>query len=63
MPQELKEFVDLLFREVGIVGGVFYFEGVAVLAFSRYYIWKRVEAWVAYWDTYGIVAFFLQQLH
>ncbi len=47
--------------EVGVVASIFYFKRIDVLAFSCYYIWQGVEAWVAYWYANGIVAFFLQE--
>ena len=61
MVKKAEEFVDLLFGKVGVVGGVFHFKGVEVFAFSRHYVWERVEAGVADWDADGVVAFFLKQ--
>ncbi len=58
-----EEFIDLLFGKVGVVGGVFYFKGVAVCAFSRHDVWQRIEAGITYWHPDGIVAFFLQKLN
>ena len=58
-----EEFVDLLFGKVGVVGGVFYFKSVHVGAFSRHDIGQGIEAWVAYWHSDGVVAFFLQELN
>ena len=58
-----EEFVDLLFGKVGVVGCVFYFESVAVGAFSRHDVWQGVEAGVAYWNSDGVVAFLLQKLN
>ena len=52
----------MFFGKVGVVAGVFYFKSVGVLAFSSYDVWQGVEAWVAYWNPYGVVAFFLQEL-
>jgi hypothetical protein len=51
----------LLFGEIGVVAGVFYFKRIDVGAFACHYVWKRIEAWVAYWDADGVVAFFLQE--
>ncbi len=61
--EELEEFVDLLFGKVGVVAGVFYFKSVYVAAFSCHDVWQGVEAWVAYWNSDGVVAFFLQELN
>ena len=58
-----EEFIDLLFGKVGVVAGVFYFKSVAVRAFSRHDIWQGIEAWVAYWNSDGVVAFLLQELN
>ncbi len=60
--KEAEEFVDLYAWEVGVVAGVFYFKSVDVFAFSGHYVWKRVEAWVAYRNPDSVVAFFLQKL-
>jgi hypothetical protein len=59
--EKTEEFVDLYAREVCVVAGVFNFESVDMFAFSGHYVWKRVEAWVAYRDAHSIVAFFLQK--
>ena len=61
--EEAEEFVDLYFGEVGVVGGVFYFKGIHVSAFTRHNVWQRVEAWVADGHAHGIVTFLLQQLN
>lgn len=58
-----KELVDLKFRKVGVVTGVFHFKSVNVLTFSCHNVWKRVEARIAYGNTNGIVAFFLQEFN
>ncbi len=58
-----EEFIDLLFGKVGVVGGVFYFKSVTVCAFSRHDIGQGIEAWVAYWNSDGVVAFLLQKLN
>jgi len=58
-----EEFIDLLFGKVGVVAGVFYFKSVNVLAFSSHDVRQGIEARVAYWNTDGIVAFFLQELN
>ena len=58
-----EEFIDLLFREIGVVAGVFYFKSVTVRAFSCHDIWQGIEAWVAYWNSDGVVAFLLQELN
>ena len=58
-----EEFIDLLFGKVGVVGGVFYFKSVAVCAFSCHDVGQGVEAWVAYWNSDGVVAFFLQEFN
>ena len=60
--EEAEEFVDLLFGEVRVVRGVFYFERVGVVAFAGHYVWERVEAGVADWDADGVVAVFLEEL-
>jgi len=54
-----EEFIDLLFGKVGVVAGVFYFKSVHVGAFSCHDVWQGIEAWVAYWNTDGVVAFLL----
>lgn len=59
--EEPEEFVDLYSWEVGVVAGVFHFKRVCVFAFPRHHVWQGVEAWVAYWDADGVVAFFLQE--
>lgn len=61
--EETEEFVDLYFWKVGIVGGIFYFKSIAVLAFSGHHVWERVEARVADWDADCVVAFFLQKFN
>jgi hypothetical protein len=58
-----EEFIDLLFGKVGVVGGVFYFKSVTVHAFSCHNVWQGVKAWVAYWNSYGVIAFLLQELN
>ncbi len=58
-----EEFIDLLFGKVGVVAGVFYFKSVTVRAFSRHDIRQGIEARVAYWNSDGVVAFFLQELN
>ena len=58
-----EEFIDLLFREIGVVAGVFYFKSVTVCAFSCHDVWQGIEAWVAYWNSDGVVAFLLQELN
>ena len=60
--EELEKFVDLLFGKVGVIADVFYFKSVHVSAFPCHYIWQRVEAGVAHWNSNGVVAFFLQEL-
>ena len=57
-----EEFIDLLFREIGVVAGVFYFKSVTVCAFPRHDVWQGIEARVAYWNSDGVVAFLLQEL-
>ena len=49
------------FGEVGVVGGVFDFKGVAVVAFSGHDVGQRVEAGVADWNANGIVPVFLEK--
>ena len=61
--EEPEEFVDLLFGKVSVVAGIFYFKSIAVRAFSCHDIWQGIEAWVAHWNTDGIVAFLLQELY
>ncbi len=61
LDEELEEFVDLGLGKVGVVAGVFYFKSVDVFAFSSHEVWQGVEAWIADGDTYGVVAFFLQE--
>ena len=36
--KEPEEFVNLLFRKVGVVAGVFYFKSVGVFTFSGHYV-------------------------
>ncbi len=61
--EKSEEFINLLFGKVSVVGGVFYFESVAVFAPSSHYVWQGVEAGVAYWNSDCVVAFLLQKLH
>ena len=61
--EKAKEFVYLHSGKVCVVCGVFYFKCIDVFAFSCHNIWKRVEAGVAYWDTNGVLAFFLQEFN
>jgi hypothetical protein len=61
--EEPEEFVDLRFGKIGVVGGVFDFKSVEVGSFARHYVGQRVEAGVANWDAYGIVAFFVEQFN
>ncbi len=61
--EEPEELVDLLLGKVGVVGGVFDFKSVHVKVASRHDVWQGVEAWVAYGDPNGVVAFLLQKLH
>ena len=61
--KKTEEFVDLLFRKVGVVACVFHFKGVDVFAFSRHYVWEGVEAGVADGDSDGVVAFFMQEFY
>ena len=58
--EESKEFVDLQFGEVSVVGCVLYFKSVEVLTSARHDIGQRVETWVADWNAYGMVAFLLE---
>jgi len=58
-----EEFVDLRFGEVGVVAGVFDFEGVVVIASACHYVGEGVEAWVADWDADGVVAFLLEEFY
>ena len=51
----------MLLWKVCVVGGVFDFEGVCVFAFSSHDVGERVEAWVADWDTDGVVSVFLEE--
>ena len=59
--EEAEELVHLLFGEVGVVAGVFDFEGVAVLVFSGDDVGQGAEAGVADWDADGVVAVFLEE--
>ncbi len=52
----------MLFGKVRVVGGVFDFEGVCVVAFASHYVGERVEAGVADWYADGVVPVFLEQL-
>ena len=61
--QEPEEFFNLLFREVGVVLCVFDFESVHFRAFSCHYVGQGVKAWVADWNTYGVVSVFLQKFY
>ena len=61
--KKAEEFVDLLFRKVGVVACVFHFKGVDVFAFSRHYVWEGVEAGVADGDADGVVTIFLQEFN
>jgi len=59
--QESEEFVDLLFWEIRVIGGVLYFVGKDVLASSSHYVWEGVKAGVAYWNADSVITFFLQK--
>ena len=61
--EETEEFVDLYFWKVGIVGGIFYFKSIAMLAFSGHHVWERVEARVTDWNADCVVPFFLQKFN
>jgi len=58
-----EKFIDLLFREIGVVASVFYFKSVNVRAFSSHDVWQGIKAWVANWNAYSGVAFFMQELN
>ena len=53
--QESEEFFNLLFRIIGVILCILDFEGVYLRVFSGYYVWQRVEAWIADWNTYGVI--------
>jgi len=55
-----EKFIDLLFREIGVVASVFYFKSVNVRAFSGHDVWQGIETWVAYGNADSCVAFFVQ---
>ena len=61
--QEPEKFFNLLFREICIVLCVFDFESVHVRVFSCHYVWQGVKAWVANWNTHGVVPVFLQKFY
>ncbi len=60
--QEAEELVNLRFGKIGVVGSVFDFESIGMVAFACHDVGQRVKAWVAYWNADCVVVVFLQQL-